>query len=94
MSVEVRNDKSQNQYTILDDGRPVGFAVYQVSGHDIAFTHTEVDPSEQGKGLASILVQEALDDVKATTDLRVVPACSYVANWVEKHQEYEELTRR
>jgi len=94
MSVEVRNDKSQSQYTILADGEPVGFAVYQVAGHDIAFTHTEVDPSKQGKGYAGMLVQEALDDVRATSDLRVVPACSYVATWVERHPEYDELTRR
>ncbi|MCU1528398.1 MAG: acetyltransferase [Frondihabitans sp.] len=94
MTVEVRNDVAQNQYTILDGGSPVGFAVYQVSGNDIAFTHTEVDPGQQGKGFAGILVQAALDDVKATTTYRVVPACSYVANWVEKHPDYQELTQR
>jgi predicted GNAT family acetyltransferase len=94
MTVEVRNDEAQKQYTILEDGSPVGFAVYQISGNDIAFTHTEVDPSQQGKGYASILVQEALDDVKATTSYRVVPACSYVVNWVEKHPDYQELTQR
>lgn len=94
MTVEVRRDATQNQYTILDDGSPVGFAVYQISGNDIAFTHTEVDPGQQGKGYASILVQHALDDVKATTSYRVVPACSYVAKWVEMHPDYQELTER
>ena len=94
MSVEVVNDEARSQYTITDDGATVGFAVYQKSGHDIAFTHTEVDPAQQGKGYAGILVQHALDDVRATTDLRVVPACSYVQHFVERHQEYEELTRR
>jgi predicted GNAT family acetyltransferase len=94
MSVEVRNDEAQNQYTILVDGEPVGFAVYRVTGGDIAFTHTEVDPSQQGKGYASQLVRYALDDVKASGSLRVVPACSYVEAWVASHPEYEELTRR
>jgi predicted GNAT family acetyltransferase len=94
MSVEVRHDKSASQYTILEDDRPVGFAAYDVTGNDIAFTHTEVDPREQGKGYAAILVQHALDDVRATSSLRVVPACSYVEHFVQKHAEYEELTRR
>ncbi|GAA4267184.1 GNAT family N-acetyltransferase [Frondihabitans peucedani] len=94
MTIEVRNDEAQHQYTILDDGRPVGLAAYDISGGQIAFTHTEVDPREQGKGLAAILVKHALDDVAATTSLRVVPACSYVADYVRKHAEYEELTRR
>ena len=94
MTVDVRNDAAQNQYTILEDDRPVGFAVYEITGNEIAFTHTEVDPKEQGKGYAAILVQHALDDVRATTSLRVVPACSYVANFVRKHAEYEELVNR
>ncbi|RKR76253.1 GNAT family N-acetyltransferase [Frondihabitans australicus] len=94
MSVEVHNDEAQNQYTITADGEPVGFAVYQVSGGEIAFTHTEVNPKEQGKGYASQLVRYALDDVKASGTLRVVPACSYVATWVQNHPEYQELTRR
>lgn len=94
MTVEVRNDESQKQYTILDDERTVGFAAYEISGNEIAFTHTEVDPKEQGKGYAAILVQHALDDVRATSSRRVIPACSYVAHFVQKHAEYEELTRR
>jgi uncharacterized protein len=94
MTVEVRKDEAQNQYTILADGSPVGFAVYQITGNEIAFTHTEVDPSQQGKGYAGTLVQEALDDVRATTNYRVVPACSYVAAWVERHPDYQELTQR
>ncbi|BDZ48026.1 N-acetyltransferase [Frondihabitans sucicola] len=94
MTVEVRNDEAQKQYTILEDDRPVGFAVYEITGNEIAFTHTEVDPKEQGKGYAAILVQYALDDVRATSQRRVIPACSYVEHFVEKHAEYEELTRR
>jgi predicted GNAT family acetyltransferase len=94
MSVEVRNDKPQNQYTILSDGQPVGFAVYEITGTEIAFTHTEVDPSQRGKGFASALVQAALDDVRVSSSLRVVPACSYVVDWVAAHPDYEELTQR
>lgn len=94
MTVEVRNDETQSQYTILSDGQPVGFAVYQIAGGEIAFTHTEVNPDEQGKGYASQLVQHALDDVRATSELRVVPACSYVVDWVKRHPEYAELTQR
>lgn len=94
MTVEVRNDEAQSQYTILRDGEPVGFAVYQKTGDEIAFTHTEVNPAEQGKGYAGQLVQHALDDVRATSSLRVVPACSYVVDFVKRHPEYDELTRR
>lgn len=94
MTIDVRHDEAQNQYTIVDGDRPLGFAVYEVSGNEIAFTHTEVDPAEQGKGYAAILVQHALDDVRATSSRRVVPACSYVAEFVRTHGEYDELLSR
>lgn len=94
MTVEVRKDHSLNQYTILADDRQVGFAAYSETDGEIAFTHTEVDPAEQGNGYAAILVRFALDDVKATSEKRVVPACSYVAKFVEKHPEYQELVDR
>ncbi|ARC58076.1 hypothetical protein AS850_13415 [Frondihabitans sp. 762G35] len=94
MTVEVRNDEAQAQYTILDDGATVGFAAYEITGDSIAFTHTEVDPSRQGKGYAGTLVQHALDDVRASSTRRVIPACSYVATWIERHPDYQELTQR
>jgi uncharacterized protein len=94
MAIDVRNDIEQRQYSIREGDDVVGFAAYEQDGDEIRFVHTEVDPAHRGGGHASALVQAALDDVRANTALRVVPQCSYVAAWIERHPDYQELTTR
>jgi hypothetical protein len=53
--------------------------------------HTEVDPAQQGKNLAAILMREALDDVRAAGKAKVVPVCSYVVRYMEKHVDTQDL---
>ena len=72
----------------------VGLLDYVVSGHEIRFTHTEVNPAKRRSGLASILVEQALDDVRTRTSLPVVADCPYVASWIDKHAEYQDLLVR
>ena len=55
------------------------------------FPHTEVDSSYQGRGLATILVREALTATRAA-GLRVVPQCWMVAEFIEKNPEFADMT--
>lgn len=93
-SPEVRNDTDKQQYSLVEDGEVIGFAAYEVDGDEIRFVHTEVDPEHRGGGHASMLVEHALDDVRTSGSLRVVPQCSYVAAWIERHPDHQELTTR
>lgn len=65
---------------------------YERSGQVITFTHTFVPPELRGRGLAEQLVRVALDYAR-TEKLQVVPACSYVARFIERHAEYGPLVR-
>jgi predicted GNAT family acetyltransferase len=53
-------------------------------------THTFVPGELRGRGLAEQLVRAALEHARAEK-LRVVPACSYVAKYIERHPEYRAL---
>ena len=79
------------RFTITVDGQPVGLAEYSDRDGRRTFPHTEVGREYQGRGLATILVAEAL---RATREagLRVVPACSMVADYIDKHPEYDDIT--
>ncbi|TAJ48234.1 MAG: N-acetyltransferase [Herbiconiux sp.] len=94
MSTEIRNEPEQSRYTISVDGTTAGFADYRLEGNSIVFIRTEVDPSRRGEGLAGALVQFALDDVRTSGDLTVVPQCSYVARFIDSHPDYQELVDR
>jgi predicted GNAT family acetyltransferase len=93
-SAEVVHDADASRYTLWLDGEPAGLADYRVEGDTIRFTHTEVDPAKRDHGLAGILVEQALDDVRTRTDLTVVAECPFVAGWIDQHAEYQDLLSR
>jgi predicted GNAT family acetyltransferase len=93
-ATEVVHEPDLARYTLWLDGEPAGLADYRIVGEEIRFTHTEVDPAKRDHGLAGILIEQALDDVRVRTDLTVVAACPYVADWVDHHVEYQDLLSR
>lgn len=90
MAREVTHNEAASRYELHDDGVLVGIADYSVNGDTMVFPHTEIDPSRRGQGLGEILVRGALDDVR-TTGRRIVPACWFVAQFVDEHPDYEDL---
>ncbi|MGW0881856.1 GNAT family N-acetyltransferase [Streptomyces sp. NPDC002671] len=81
----------KNRYEILVDGKRAGLTAYRDRGDQRVFYHTEVDDAFAGQGLASILVREALTDVR-DSGKRIVPVCPYVAKFLKKHAEFADIT--
>jgi len=71
---------------------PEGLAVcvYRRQGDVLLFTHTEVPVALEGRGIAAALVQAALDWARAE-GLRVRPLCSYVATYMRRHPQTQDL---
>jgi predicted GNAT family acetyltransferase len=86
----VRRDDDRSRYELLVDGGVVGIADFHLDGDRVVMPHTVVDPSRRGQGLASVLVRAALDDVRAQ-GRTVVPACWYVAQFLDEHPDYADL---
>jgi predicted GNAT family acetyltransferase len=82
-----------DRFTIFVDGRQVGVADFIDRDGRRVFPHTEVNPAYQGRGLATILVREALTSTRAT-GLRVVPQCWMVAEFIDKNPEFADLVDR
>jgi hypothetical protein len=87
---EVVDVPEADRYELRLDGRLVGLAAYHRRNGRIAFTHTEVDPSCEGRGFGSRLAAKALEDA-AREGLEVVPLCPFIARYIERHPEYEPL---
>jgi uncharacterized protein len=82
--------QESDRFSISVDGQKVGFTEYVDRDGQRIFPHTEVLDEFGGRGLASIVVDEAL---QATRDagLRIVAVCPMVAGFVEKHQEFADV---
>jgi len=76
----------QHRYEISVDGVRAGLADYRDSGEARDFHHTEIDKSFGGQGLGTKLIAAALADTKAAGK-RIVPTCSFVKGYVDKHPE-------
>ncbi|WP_046494725.1 GNAT family N-acetyltransferase [Streptomyces odonnellii] len=87
----VQRVDTRHLYEILVDGETAGLTAYRDRDDRRVFYHTEVKDAFAGLGLASILVQQALADVRASGK-RIVPVCPYVAKFLKKHDEFADIT--
>lgn len=90
--VEFRNDEKRHRFVaeINDGGDDEAFIDYFRRGGKIVFTHTEVPPALEGKGLAGKMAQVALEFAR-NENLRVVPLCPFVNVYIKRHKEYQDL---
>ncbi|MFF2136341.1 GNAT family N-acetyltransferase [Streptomyces sp. NPDC058193] len=87
----VRNVDARHRYEILVDDVSAGFTAYRDRDGQRVFFHTEIDDAFAGRGLASVLVEQALTHVRSS-GMRIVPVCPYVAKFLKKHDEFADLT--
>lgn len=91
VDVQVRDNPSANRYEARIDGELAGYAAYEVYDDLIVFTHTLVEDGYEGNGVGSALARAALDDVRDEDSRRVVPKCSFIKSWIDKHPDYRDL---
>lgn len=88
--ISVFDRPEQNRYEVTSAGTLAGFLTYRAGAGRLDLVHTEILPEYEGQGLAAQLVARALDDVRPS-GRRIVPSCSYVAKFVQRHPQYEDL---
>ncbi len=87
----VRHNAAQRRFEVVVDDF-LSVADYELTAGTMVMTHTFVPPELRGRGVAQKLVHAALGWAAAER-LRVVPACSYVTAFVQRHPEYQALVR-
>jgi predicted GNAT family acetyltransferase len=85
----VRDNPAAQRFELDVDGA-LAVALYRIEGDTMMFTHTEVPPRLRGRGIASKLVRGALDAARAR-GMRVMPLCSFVAEYIRRHTEVQDL---
>lgn len=88
-TVIVRHNPQRQRYEAEVDGA-VAVADYVIEGDRQVFTHTFVPAELRRRGIAEALVRTALADVRAA-GRKVVPVCSYVARFIDRHAEFKPL---
>ena len=85
----VRNNAALRRYELSIDNA-LAFANYRIAGNSVIITHTETPVALRGRGIASDLVKGALELIRADGQ-KVVAGCSFVEDYLARHEEYAEL---
>ena len=89
-ATNVRDNPDNHRFEIdLGDGS-FAIAQYNLLEGKIMFTHTEVPPEHEGKGLGTKLIEAALASARER-GLKVIPICPFFASYMQKHAEVHDL---
>jgi predicted GNAT family acetyltransferase len=89
-AASLRRNDARHRFEIEVDGQVAGFIVYRPDGQALELVHTEVGEQFQGRGLAAQLARFALDQARAAGQ-KVIPSCEYVAAYLERHPQDQDL---
>ena len=87
----VRDNKDQRRFELeVEVEGGIAFANYRQTPQAIIITHTETPRALRGQGIASELVQGALELIRADGH-KVIAGCGFVVDYLSKHREYRDL---
>jgi predicted GNAT family acetyltransferase len=89
LNATVRDNSARSRFELDAEGS-VAFANYRRAGDRIIITHTETPPALRGRGIATQLVEGALDLIRAD-GLKVVAGCSFVVHYLNQHPDDADL---
>ena len=69
-----------------DDGKIIGECTFSVEKNTWILSHTEVDPSYGGQGIAKRLLKSVVENALSRGG-KIKPVCSYVVKEFERHPE-------
>ena len=92
-AVEVIENTSERRFEGYIDRTLVGYSDYEIVDDVIVFPHSYTLPEFRGRGIGAVVVQGAMDAVVAAGGLRVHATCPFVRDWIDRHPDYEHLTR-
>ena len=89
-ALTIRDNAEKHRFEVdLGDGS-LAIAEYYLRPGKMVFTHTEVPPAHEGKGIGSALLRFSLDAAREH-GLHVVPICPFFATYMQEHEEVQDL---
>ncbi|MDO4501085.1 MAG: GNAT family N-acetyltransferase [Erysipelotrichaceae bacterium] len=77
-------EKENGRIFVRDGEKLLAEITYTVKGDVADIDHTFVDESLRGMGVASKLVEMAVEDIKSK-GLNIVASCTYANKWLSKN---------
>lgn len=90
MTPEIHHDPVARRFFTVVEGCEAE-TTYHYDGETVlVISHTGVPRPIEGRGIASELIR-AVFEFARSANLKVRPACSYAAAWVQQHTQYADI---
>lgn len=86
---QVVNNVKKYRFEVVS-GSQVSKLEYRLGRYTLDLVHTEVPEQLTDQGIGSSLVEAALNHARAN-GLKVIPSCPFVAAYLERHPEWEDI---
>jgi uncharacterized protein len=91
VEITVVDNESKHRFEArTPDGEVAGFLSYLPRPDHLVLVHTEVRQEYDGQGVGGSLVRQVLDEIRAR-GVTMVPQCPFVASYLRRHPEYNDL---
>lgn len=88
-AISLVDNEARSRFEFDLEGQ-MGLIDYRKEGGRVHLLHTEVPAALGGRGYGSEMVKQALAEIKKDGD-RVVPRCSFVAAYIDKNPEWQDM---
>jgi predicted GNAT family acetyltransferase len=88
--LKVIDNAEEHRFEARLDGAIAGHVTYRMAGGVLVLLHTEVAPEFEGKGVGGQLAAGTLQQIRER-GLKIRIVCPFIASYVERHPEYNDL---
>ncbi|MEJ0006736.1 MAG: GNAT family N-acetyltransferase [Steroidobacteraceae bacterium] len=88
-AIVVTHNQAASRFEAQVSGQ-LALAEYCLAPGTVTFTHTRVPEQLSGRGIATQLIKAGLAMARER-GLQVIPQCTFVAAYIEKHPEVQDL---
>jgi predicted GNAT family acetyltransferase len=87
--MEINHDIERQKFYVVVDNLESHLEYVKID-NVLNFNHTYVPDALRGRGIAGKIVKAALTYADEN-NLKIIPSCSYVSAYIQRHKEYETL---
>lgn len=94
MRMEIIHDPTKQRYILEGNGEYLGKIEYEIRENTILLLNAEVPLEMRGQGLGGPLTARTLDHIRQQGSYTVSPVCPFIAKYMLKHPEYDDLRKQ
>ena len=87
------HDKDNQRFFSIVEGRESYLQYLKIDSVTLDYYKTYVPNELRGKGIAGKIVEAALNYAREN-NLKIIPSCSYVDTFIERHPDYGKMVKK